>query len=471
MTFVSHAESLPANSDSVPGRQVPWSSDAEQAVLGAMLLGDDAAIKACEMLVPDAFYREAHRKMFQAMAAIVERNDPIDPIVLRDELNRRGDLETVGGVDYITVMLDVVPTAANIEFHCRIVKDKALMRRMIEVGTQIVQSSYEGREDVGALVDQAEQKIFEVSFERGTQDVVRIKELMWDTMERIEARHRGDESTRGVPTGFRDLDEMTNGFQPSDLVIIAARPSVGKTSFCLDIAANAAIDGQVPTAIFSLEMSREQLVERLLASESFVDLQRLRNGRLRDEDFPRLSGAAGRLGSAKVWIDDTPALTLLELRSKARRLKAEHDTGLIVIDYLQLIRGPEIERRESRQAEISMISRSLKALARELNVPVVALSQLSRAPEQRGGDRRPMLSDLRDSGAIEQDADLVLFLYRAEMYQHLLEKSDDIQEGVAEVILAKHRNGPTGTIKLMFHKECTRFESYSARTPETGDEF
>jgi replicative DNA helicase len=466
MTFASHAESLPASTEQFPGRQVPWSSDAEQAVLGAMLLDYDAAIKAAEMLVSDAFYRESHRKIYQAMCTIVDRNEPIDPVVLRNELARRNDLDAIGGIDYIAVLLDVVPTAANIEFHCRIVKEKALLRRMIDVGTEIVQNSYDAREDVGALLDRAEARIFEVSFQRGTQDVVRIKELMWDTMERIEARHRGDVSTRGVPTGFRDIDEITNGLQPSDLIIVAARPSVGKTSFCLDIAANAAIDGQVPVAIFSLEMARDQLVERLLASESFVDLQRLRNGKLRDEDFPRLSGAAGRLGGAKVWIDDTPALTLLELRSKARRLKAEHDTGLIIVDYLQLIRGPDIERRESRQAEISFISRSLKALARELHIPVVALSQLSRAPEQRGGDRRPMLSDLRDSGAIEQDADLVLFLYRAEMYAHLLEKNDNIQEGVAEVIVAKHRNGPTGTVKLAFHKTCTRFESLTERQPE-----
>ena len=264
------------------------------------------------------------------------------------------------------------------------------------------------------------------------------------------------------------MDEKTNGFQKNDLIIVAARPSVGKTSFCLDIAANAAIDAQVPVAIFSLEMSRDQLVERLLASESFVDLHRLRSGNLRDEDFPRLSKAAGSLSSAKIWIDDTPALTLLELRSKARRLKAEHDTGLILVDYLQLLRGPADS--ENRQAEISFISRSLKALARELQLPVIALSQLSRAPEQRGGDRRPMLSDLRDSGAIEQDADLVVFLYRAEMYAHLADKPE-FQEGVAEAILAKHRNGPTGTVKLMFRKECTRFENFTEREADDFNGF
>jgi replicative DNA helicase len=289
---------------------------------------------------------------------------------------------------------------------------------------------------------------------------------MWRAMERIEARHRGDESVQGVASGFADLDIKTNGFQRSDLIIVAARPSMGKTAFCLNVAANAALEGNTSTAVFSLEMSRDQLVERLLAAESFVDLQRLRSGNLRDDDYPKMSRAAGLLGTAPIWVDDTPALTLLELRSKARRLKAEHDIGLMVVDYMQLIRGPA--KADSRQEEISFISRSLKALARELDTPVIALSQLSRAPEQRGGDRRPMLSDLRDSGAIEQDADLVLFIYRPEMYPTLVDR-DPGQEGMAELILAKHRNGPTGTIKLAFHKQYTRFESYSAREVEGAD--
>ncbi|MCZ6916630.1 MAG: replicative DNA helicase [Gemmatimonadetes bacterium] len=470
MTSVSHDASLLASADAPAERKIPWSPEAEQAVLGAMLLDQDAALKAAELLVDDAFHKEAHRRIFRSMTAIVEKNDVLDPVVLRDELERRNDLEAIGGIDYISVLLDVVPTAANVEFHARIVKNKALLRRLIDVGTGIVQASYDGREEIGDLLDLAEQKIFEVSFERGTQEVVRIKEMMWETMERIEARYRGDESVQGVRSGFTDLDEMTNGFQRSDLIIVAARPSMGKTSFCLDVAANAAIDGQVPVAIFSLEMSREQLAERLLASESFVDLQKLRTGKLRDEDFPRLSGAAGRLGSAKIWIDDTPALGLLELRSKARRMKAEYDIGMIIIDYLQLMQGPS--KSESRQQEISFISRSLKALARELRIPVMALSQLSRAPEQRGGDRRPMLSDLRDSGAIEQDADLVLFLYRAEMYAgHLSDQELEGKEGIAELIISKHRNGPTGSVTLTFNKTCTRFDNYSPRDAEPVDAF
>jgi replicative DNA helicase len=464
MTSVSPASSSTGSDDQL--RRTPWSPEAEQAVLGAMLLDQDAALKAVQVLDDASFYREAHRRIFRAMAQVLDRSDALDPLVLRDELERRGDLEAAGGVEYLAELLDTVPTAANIEFHARIVREKALLRRLIEVGTQLVQSGYEGRQDVGTLLDEAEQKVFEVSSARGTQEVVRIKELMWQAMERIEARDRGDESVRGVPSGFADLDSKTNGFQRSDLIIVAARPSMGKTSLCLNVAANAALEAKVPVAIFSLEMSKDQLVERLLAAEAFVDLHRLRSGGLRAEDYPKLSRAAGLLGTAPIWIDDTPALTLLELRSKARRLKAEHDIGLIVVDYLQLIRGGG--RAESRQEEISYISRSLKALARELATPVIALSQLSRAPEQRGGDRRPMLSDLRDSGAIEQDADLVIFIYRPEMYASLLEK-EDTEEGVAEVHLAKHRNGPTGTLKLAFLKQYTRFDSLSERAPDGGN--
>jgi len=466
MTSVSHANSLTDN-ESIPSRQLPWSPEAEQSVIGAMLLDSDAGLTAVELLSDKDFYREGHRRILRAMAKLLEHGGVIDPVILRDELQRRGDLEASGGTDYLAELLDVVPTAANVEYHCRIVREKSLLRRLIDVGTGIVQTAYEGRDDVGALLDQAEQQVFEVSYQRGTQEVVRIKELMWQAMERIEARHRGDDSVRGIPSGFTDLDEMTNGFQGSDLIIVAARPSMGKTSFCLNVAANAALEGNTPTAVFSLEMSRDQLVERLLAAESFVDLHRLRSVKLRDDDYPKMSRAAGLLGTAPIWIDDSPALTMLELRSKARRMKAEHDIGLFIVDYLQLIRGTG--RQESRQEEISFISRSLKALARELQTPVMALSQLSRAPEQRGGDRRPVLSDLRDSGAIEQDADLVMFIYRAEMYKSVVDEEDGAEEGLAELMLSKHRNGPTGTMKLAFHKQYTRFDNYSSRTPDPLD--
>lgn len=464
MTSVSPASYSTGSEEQL--RRTPWSPEAEQAVLGAMLLDQDAGLKAVQLLGDTDFYREGHRRIFRAMAAVLDRGDVLDPLVLRDELDRRGDLEAAGGMEYVAELLDSVPTAANVEFHARIVRDKALLRRLIDVGTQLVQAAYEGRQEVGALLDEAEQKVFEVSTERGTQEVVRIKELMWQAMERIEARDRGDESVRGVASGFKDLDDKTNGFQGSDLIIVAARPSMGKTSFCLNIAANAALESRVPVAVFSLEMSKDQLVERLLSAEAFVDLHRLRSGGLRPEDYPKLSRAAGLLGTAPIWIDDTPALTLLELRSKARRLTAEHDIRLIVVDYLQLIRGGG--RSESRQEEISFISRSLKALARELQIPVIALSQLSRAPEQRGGDRRPQLSDLRDSGAIEQDADLVVFIYRPEMYASQLDK-EDFEEGVADVHLAKHRNGPTGMVKLAFLKQYTRFDNFTERRPEGSD--
>jgi len=398
---------------------------------------------------------------------LLEKGDIIDPLLLRDALQRRGDLEAAGGTEYIAELLDMVPTAANVEYHCRIVRDRALRRRLIDAGTAIVQTAYEGPDEVDALLDGAEQKIFEVSFQRSTQEAVRLKTLVWDTMERIEARHHGEESVHGVYSGFKDLDKLTNGFQPSDLIIVAARPSMGKSSFCLNIATHAAVEEKIPVAVFSLEMAKEQLVERMLASESLVDLHRFRQGKLLEEDFSKLSYAVGILGQAPIWIDDTPGINLLEIRSKARRLKAEHDIGMFIIDYLQLIQAPRAT--ENRQAEISFISRSLKALARELKTPVVALSQLSRAPEQRGGDRRPMLSDLRDSGAIEQDADLVLFIYRAEMYRSVMEKDADMREGTAEVNLAKHRNGPTGTITLAFRKECTRFADYTERDPDGFD--
>jgi replicative DNA helicase len=455
MTSVSPVDSSTL-AEAPAGRQTPWSQEAEQSVLGAMLLDNDAALKAAQILEVEAFYQEAHRRVFGAMLGLLERGQVVDPVVLGEELRKRGELVAAGGLEYLALLNDAVPTSANIEYHCRIVKGKALLRRLIEVGTGIVRGAYEARQEVGELIDEAEHRIFEVSQQRGTQEAIRIKELMWETVERIEARHRGDETAHGVRSGFVDLDRITDGFQRSDLVIVAARPSMGKTAFCLNVAAHAAISEKLPVVLFSLEMSRDQLVERLLSAEGFIDLARIRTGNLRDDDFPKLSRAAGLLGSAQIWIDDTPAMNLLELRSKARRLKSEHDVALFVIDYLQLLQAPRDS--ENRQAEISFISRSLKSLARELRTPVITLSQLSRAPEQRGGDRRPMLSDLRDSGAIEQDADVVLFIYRPEMYPDVMEKNPE-KAGIAEVSVSKHRNGPTGTIKLKFHKEFTRFDS------------
>jgi len=429
-------------------------------VLGAMLMDQDAILRATEHVDDTMFYRERNRRIFRAMVAIVERGDVVDPLLLADELARRGDLEIAGGKDYIAYLVDAVPTSANVEYHARIVKEKALQRRLIETCTALITEAYEGRSTAADLLDDAEQRVFQVSQQRGMQGFTRIKELMWPTMERIEALQRGGKTITGVPSGFTDLDEMTSGFQNADLVIVAARPSMGKTSLVLNIAQHAAIEKHTPVALFSLEMSKEALVQRMLTSEARVDAQRLRKGMLRDDDFTRMARAAGTLSAAPIWIDDTAGISLLEIRSKARRLRADAKIELVIVDYLQLIAGPN---SESRQQEISAISRSLKALAKELNVPVIALSQLSRAPEQRAGDHRPQLSDLRESGAIEQDADLVMFIYRQEVYDGPTDKDGNSLEGRAEVIVGKQRNGPIGFVNLFFHKSYTRFENYSAR--------
>jgi replicative DNA helicase len=455
-------------------RTPPYSEAAEQAVLSAMLLDSDALLRATEYVDESMFYRESHRRIFRAMLALSERGEVIDPLTLTEELSRKSELEAAGGREYIAYLVDVVPTAANVEYHAKIVREKALRRRLIEVSTSIVSEAFDSALPAAELLDAAEHSIFEVNQSRGTEGFTRVKELMYEAMERIEQLHLAGESVTGVPSGFRDLDEITAGFQPSELVIIAARPSMGKTAFVLNIAQNAALDAKTPVAFFSLEMSKQSLLQRMLTSEARVDAQRLRKGKLRDDEFVQLGRAAGLLSQAPVWIDDTPAISLLEMRSKARRLKAENNIGMIVVDYLQLMQGPPSS--ENRQQEISTISRSLKALARELRVPVVALSQLSRAPEQRAGDnKRPQLSDLRESGAIEQDADVVMFLYRQEYYD-VLEGKDPSQpdkdgktsQGLAEVIIGKQRNGPTGNVTLFFNRQYTRFENYSGRQSGGG---
>ncbi|HEX5385485.1 MAG TPA: replicative DNA helicase [Gemmatimonadales bacterium] len=454
MTSVSPASYSTA--DPYVGRAAPWSPEAEQAVLGAMLLDQDAALRAVEMVDDTMFYREEHRRLFRALRALVERRVTIDHVTLRDELERRGDLEATGGPAYVAELVDAAPTAANLEFHARILRDKAILRRLIETSTQIITEAYDGRVAAGDQLDQAESRIFSISEQRLDQGFTRIKEMLWPTMERIETLQRSGKSITGVGSGFDKLDEMTSGFQPSELIVVAARPSMGKTAFCLNVATNAALNAH-GVAIFSLEMSKESLVQRMLTAEARVDSQRVRRAALRDSDFSMLARAAGVLQGCKIWIDDTPAITLLAMRAKARRLKAEHDIGLIVVDYLQLMRSPEYA--ENRVQEISDISRSLKALSRELQVPLIALSQLSRASEQRGGERKPILSDLRDSGAIEQDADLVIFIHRPEYY----DRDDETKRGRADVMLAKNRNGPTGDIELFFHREYTRFDNFTSR--------
>src|SRR5918911_1074234 len=459
----SHAEFsiAPPGRDPYRDRRPPYSEEAEQAVLGAMLMDPNAVLRAVEQVDDTMFYREGHRRIFRAMTAIAGRGGVGDPLTLGEELSRRGELEASGGKEYVGLLVDAVPTAANVEYHARIVREKALLRRLIEVSTSIVTDAFEGHVGAAELLDEAEHKIFQVSQQRGTEGFTRIKELLWPTMERIEALQRGGKTITGVATGFTDLDELTSGFQASDLVIIASRPSMGKTSLALNCAQYAAIEHNVPVAIFSLEMSKESLVQRMLTGEARIDAQRLRKGMLRDDDFPRLARAAGILSSAPIWIDDSPAITLLEMRSKARRLKADAGIGLVIVDYLQLMQGPA--NVESRQQEVSQISRGLKALAKELNVPVVALSQLSRAPEQRAGDHKPQLSDLRESGAIEQDADLIMFIYRQEGYDGPTDKDGNSLEGRAEIIVGKQRNGPIGIVNLFFHKMYTRFENYSNR--------
>ncbi len=443
-------------------RQPPYSEDAEQAVLSAMLMDQDAIVRAAEIVDDSMFYAERHRRIFRSMVAITERGSVVDPLTLSEELSRKGELDAAGGKDYIGYLVDAVPTAANVEYHAAIVREKSVLRQLIQVSTQIVHDAFSGQSTAAELLDQAESRIFHVSQQRKPDGFTRIKELLWPTMERIEALQRGGKTITGVASGFNDLDDLTSGFQPADLVIVAARPSMGKTALCLNIAQHAAIEDHVPIAFFSLEMSKESLVQRMLTSEARVDSQRLRRGLLRDDEFPMLARAAGILSSAPIWIDDTPGITLLEMRSKARRLKADSGVGMLIVDYLQLMQGPS--NAENRQQEVSQISRGLKALAKELKVPVIALSQLSRAPEQRTGDhKKPQLSDLRESGAIEQDADLIMFLFRQEMYDGPVDGDGNSLEGKAELIVGKQRNGPTGTVNLHFHKQYTRFASWSPR--------
>ena len=449
-------------------RRPPYSEDAEQAVLGAMLLDNEAIVRSVEFVNESMFYAERHRRIYKAMIALHTVGAVVDPLTLADELEKQQSLAASGGKDYIGVLLYVVPTAANVEYHLKIVREKALRRRLIEVAQGLVQEAHESASDASELIDLAEHRIFQVGQQRGGDGFTRIKELLWPAMERIESLREGGPLT-GVPSGFAELDNLTLGFQPSDLVIIAARPSMGKTAFVLNVAQYAAVENNAGTAIFSLEMSKESLVQRMLASEGYIDAQKLRSGRLSSQDHSNLAKAAALLGQAPIWIDDSPGLTLLEIRSRARRLKSIHDIKMVIVDYLQLIQGPP--GVESRQQEISQISRSLKILAKELNVPVLALSQLSRAPEQRTGEnKRPQLSDLRESGAIEQDADVVMFIYRPEMYERSVDEQgapvktpDGVPiEGLAEVIIGKQRNGPTGMARLAFRKQFTRFENWTA---------
>jgi replicative DNA helicase len=439
------------------GRVPPNAVEIEEQVLGAMLLEKDAISRALEVLDRDVFYAERHGKVFEAIIALFERNEPADSITVAEELRRRGDLESVGGEAALVELTMKVTSGANVEYHSRILVERALMRRLISESGKIASRAYSQTEDAFHLLDEAEQAIFKISEWRLKGNFVSMEKAVHDTLEMLESIHGKHEGVTGVPTGFRDLDTLTGGWQKSDLVIVAGRPSAGKTAFALSLASNAAMHRSKPTpvGIFSLEMSMQQLIMRLMCADARVDAHAVRTGRLPEDDWKKLSLAAGRLAKANMYIDDSASLGILELRAKARRLKAEHNIGLVIVDYLQLMQGPKSENREK---EISAISRSLKALAKELEIPVIALSQLSRAVEGRT-DKRPILSDLRESGAIEQDADVVMFVHRQEMFvDPKSEKGLEVQ-GKAEIIVGKQRNGPTDDVTLAFVHRYARFEN------------
>jgi replicative DNA helicase len=429
----------------------PYSLDAEQSVLGSMLLDKEAVAAASEVLSGEDFYSDAHKEIYEAILDIYDHGTPVDLVTLAEALRQRGSLEAVGGGTYISDLSMAVPSTANVRYYIRIVEEKAILRRLITASNYIIKESYEAAEDLDIIIDHAEKKIFEIAQKKNSRSFESIKTILLDTYAKIEELTKNKGKIVGVPTGFHDFDLRTSGLNKSDLILIAARPSMGKTSFAINIAQNAAVRHQIPVAIFSLEMAKDQLAQRMLSSESNIELQKIRTGDLSEQDWIKLVHAATPLSQAPIFIDDTPAVTAMEIRSKARRLKLEHNLGLIVIDYLQLMSGRG--KAESRQQEVSEISRSLKALARELQVPVVALSQLSRGPESRQ-DHRPMLSDLRESGAIEQDADVVVFLYRDEYYN-----PDSEKKNIAEAIIAKQRNGPTGTVELVWLGQFTKFAS------------
>lgn len=433
----------------------PQNLDAEQSVLGAMLIDKEAVLRAMEIVRPQDFYRDAHKHIFEVMLDLSERGEAIDLITVTEELRQRSLLDQVGGTAYVAGLANLVPTAANVEYYARIVEEKALFRMLISASTRIASMGYEGNEEIDALLDRAEQMIFELSQRKTQTGFTPIRTILMDTFERIEDLYNNKGQITGVTSGFADLDRLTSGFQPSDLIIVAARPSMGKTALCTNFCQNAAIRKNLPAAIFSLEMSKDQLVQRILCGEAMVDQQKVRAGQLDEADWNKLSQAAGPLSTAPIFIDDTPGISVMEMRAKARRLKAEKGLSLIVIDYLQLMTSTR--RTENRQQEISEISRSLKGLARELSVPVIALSQLSRAVEQRS-DKKPMMSDLRESGSLEQDADLVMFIYRDEYYN-----PDSEKRGIAEILIAKQRNGPVGSVELGFLKEFTKFVNLERR--------
>jgi replicative DNA helicase len=442
-------------------RVPPQNIEAEQAVLGAVLLQAEALITSMERLRSDDFYTPAHQLIFEAMVELGEANQPIDLVTLTAYLQDRQQLEETGGVSYLAKLANAVPTAANVDYYAQIVEEKSMVRRLIRTATNIVSSGYAAADDVGLMLNEAEQRILELSNRRASSGFISIRDVLMEVFERVEHLYTNKGGTTGIPSGFSDLDKMTSGFQRNDLIIVAARPSVGKTAFALNIAQNVGVRSRETVAIFSLEMSAAQLVQRMICAESNVDAGRMRTGYLEGDDWEKLTMAIGSLSEAQIYIDDTPGITVADIRAKCRRLKKERGLGMILIDYLQLIQGRG-KAGENRQQEVSEISRTLKQIARELEVPVIALSQLSRGVEQRQ-DKRPMMSDLRESGSIEQDADIVAFLYRDDYYNQDTEKKN-----IIEIIIAKQRNGPVGTVELVFLKNFNKFVGLDRSHQEPG---
>lgn len=438
------------------GKVPPHDVEAEQAVLGSMLTDKDAVISAIEILKVDDFYRTDNKSIYEAIMNLYNRAEPIDIITVKAELESLGKFEQVGGLEYLASLPDKVPTTANAIKYIKIVEEKSTLRNLIKTANEIIELGYDPTEDVSDIMEGAEKKIFNIMQDKDKKSYSPIKDVLVDSFTQLEELYNRKQHITGVPSGFVELDYKTAGFHGSDLVLIAARPAMGKTAFALNIATNAAVRANVPVAIFSLEMSKEQLVNRILCSEAMVDSNKVRTGKLEEDDWTKLAGSIGPLSEAEIYIDDTPGISITEIRAKCRKLKLEKNIGMVVIDYLQLVQGTN-KRGASREQEISEISRSLKILAKEIGVPVIALSQLSRAAEQRP-DHRPMLSDLRESGAIEQDADIVMFLYRDDYYNKDSEKKD-----IAEVIIAKHRGGSTGTVELLWLGSYTKFVNLEKR--------
>ena len=438
------------------GKVPPHDLDAEQAIIGSMLTDKDAVIAAIEVLKEEDFYREDNRAIFSAIFNLYNRAEPIDIITVKSELESMGKFEQVGGLEYLAELPEKVPTTANATKYIKIVEEKSTLRNLIKTANEIIELGYNPTEDVEDIMEGAEKRIFDIMQDKNQKGYAPIKDVLVDSFTQLEELYNRKQHITGVPTGFTELDYKTAGFHGSDLILIAARPAMGKTAFALNIATNAAVKAHVPVAVFSLEMSKEQLVNRVLCSEAMVDSNKVRTGKLDEDDWAKLASAIGPLSESEIYIDDTPGISVTEIRTKCRKLKLEKNIGMVVIDYLQLVQGSN-KRNGSREQEISEISRSLKILAKEIGVPVVALSQLSRAVEQRP-DHRPMLSDLRESGAIEQDADIVMFLYRDDYYNQDSEKKD-----IAEVIIAKHRGGSTGTVELLWLGSYTKFVNLERR--------